>query len=130
METSRATDGPRTTHKDGALAMIPLTRLSGSVFVLNSDLVERIDATPDTVITLMDGKKYVVAESLSTVTATIRRYRAEIIALSSVVQVGDPLDGIEGAEPAVPRPTLSLVEERHAAATSAAASHLSQEAPR
>ena len=65
--------------------MIPLTRLSGSVFVLNSDLVERIDATPDTVITLMDGTKYVVAESLSTVTATIRRYRAEIIALSSVV---------------------------------------------
>lgn len=114
--------------------MIPLTRLSGSVFVLNSDLVERIDATPDTVITLMDGKKYVVAESLSTVTSTIRRYRAEIIALSSVVQVGDPLDGLDAADPAGSRPTLSLVEERHAAASAATGSPsaptLSQEAPR
>ena len=32
--------------------MIMLTRLSGSRFVLNSDLIERVDATPDTVISL------------------------------------------------------------------------------
>ena len=44
--------------------MIMLTRLSGSVFALNSELIERIDSTPDTVITLVDGKKYVVAEGL------------------------------------------------------------------
>ena len=43
--------------------MITLTRLSGTVFALNSDLIERIDATPDTVITLVDGKKYVVTET-------------------------------------------------------------------
>ena len=44
--------------------MITLTRLSGSVFALNADLIERIDATPDTVVTLVDGKKYVVTETL------------------------------------------------------------------
>ena len=44
--------------------MILLTRLGGPVFALNPDLVERADCTPDTVITLVDGKKYIVAESL------------------------------------------------------------------
>ena len=47
--------------------MITLTRLSGTEFVLNCDLIERVDATPDTVVTLVDGKKYVVAESLDDV---------------------------------------------------------------
>ena len=55
--------------------MITLTRLSGSVFVLNSDLIERIDSTPDTVITLVDGKKYVVSESLEEIVAAVRAYR-------------------------------------------------------
>ncbi len=65
--------------------MICLTRLSGSVFALNSDLIERVDSTPDTVITLMDGSKYVVAESLATVLATVRRNRAEIVALGGLL---------------------------------------------
>ena len=36
--------------------MIVLTRLSGSSFVLNCDLIERIDSTPDTVVTVVDHK--------------------------------------------------------------------------
>jgi flagellar protein FlbD len=76
-------DGPELhTHKEGAL-MITLTRLSGSVFVLNSDLIERIDATPDSVVTLVDGKKYVVAESLDEIIDAVRTYRGQIVALSS-----------------------------------------------
>src|SRR3954452_974790 len=63
--------------------MITLTRLSGSVFVLNSDLIERIDATPDSVVTLVDGKKYVVAESLQQIIDAVRTYRGQIVALSS-----------------------------------------------
>ncbi len=69
--------------------MIPLTRLSGSVFALNADLIERIDNTPDTVITLVDGKKYVVAEPLRDVMSAILRHRAEVVALSSHIQVDD-----------------------------------------
>ena len=46
--------------------MIALTRISGQPFVLNCDLIERIDVTPDTVVSLVDGKKYVVLESSST----------------------------------------------------------------
>lgn len=65
--------------------MITLRRLSGSEFALNSDLIERADSTPDTVITMLDGKKYVVLESLAEVVAAIRAHRAETIALSALV---------------------------------------------
>nr|WP_205861519.1 flagellar FlbD family protein [Planosporangium flavigriseum] len=57
-----------------------MTRLNGPVFALNPDLVERADSTPDTVITLVDGTKYVVGESLAELVALIRRYRASVVA--------------------------------------------------
>lgn len=63
--------------------MITLTRLSGSVFALNSDLIERVDSTPDTVITLVDGTKYVVSEPLAEVVSAIRAYRGAVIAESA-----------------------------------------------
>jgi len=67
--------------------MITLRRLSGTVFALNSDLIERVDATPDTVVTLVDGKKYVVTDSLEDVVAAVRWYRGEVLALSSFIDV-------------------------------------------
>jgi len=63
--------------------MIVLTRLSGSAFVLNADLVERLDSTPDTVVTLVDGRKYVVAEQITEVVDRVRDWRAGIIATSA-----------------------------------------------
>jgi flagellar protein FlbD len=75
-------DGPGNTHKEGA-PMITLTRLSGSVFVLNSDLIERIDSTPDSVVTLIDGKKYVVTETLDEIVERVRAYRGEVVAFGS-----------------------------------------------
>ena len=72
--------------------MITLTRLSGSVFVLNSDLIERIDATPDTVVSLVDGKKYVVSETLDEVVTAVRAHRGEIIALSAIPPRSTPLE--------------------------------------
>jgi flagellar protein FlbD len=65
--------------------MITLTRLSGSVFLLNADLIERVDSTPDTVITLVDGKKYVVTESIGEVMDAVIAYRGEIVALGSLI---------------------------------------------
>ena len=75
--------------------MIALTRISGQPFVLNCDLIERIDATPDTVVSLVDGKKYVVLESTAAVAAAIRLYRSEIIALSHHLQPEDLGLGVE-----------------------------------
>jgi flagellar protein FlbD len=60
--------------------VILLTRLNGETFALNPDLIERADATPDTVIMLVDGTKYVVAEPLAELVARIRRYRATVVA--------------------------------------------------
>ncbi len=60
--------------------MIMLTRLNGAPFVLNPDLIERVESTPDTVITLVDGKHYVVEEGLSEVVDLVQRDRAALLA--------------------------------------------------
>jgi flagellar protein FlbD len=57
-----------------------VTRLNGPAFALNPDLVERAESTPDTVITLVDGTKYVIAEPLSEFVELVRTYRALLIA--------------------------------------------------
>ncbi|MCR1786361.1 flagellar FlbD family protein [Nocardioides carbamazepini] len=64
--------------------MISLTRLSGTTFLLNADLIERVDCTPDTVVTLVDGTKYVVAESLDEVCDEVIDYRAAIVARAAL----------------------------------------------
>jgi flagellar protein FlbD len=66
--------------------MISLTRLTGAPFALNPDLVERVDCTPDTVITLVDGTKYLVSESLDDVVDTVLDLRARIIATPRAVE--------------------------------------------
>ena len=63
--------------------MISLTRLNGHRFALNPDLIERVDVTPDTVVTLIDGAKYLVSESLDEVIAEIRTFRASVVALAN-----------------------------------------------
>ncbi len=89
--------------------MIMLSRLSGSVFVLNSDLIERIDSTPDSVVTLVDGKKYVVSESLDQIIDAVRLYRSQVITLSAQiadipVPVPEPYVPVEVAD----RPLASV----------------------
>lgn len=59
--------------------MIWVTRLNGSEIVVNADLIEVVESTPDTVLTLVDGKKYVVHESAEEVVNRIRAYRASIL---------------------------------------------------
>lgn len=66
--------------------MISLTRLNGERIVLNADLIERAEATPDTVLTLTNGTKYVVAESLDEVMEAIQTSRATVLALAAHLQ--------------------------------------------
>ena len=77
--------------------MIVLKRLNGERFALNPDLIERLEETPDTHITLVDGKNLIVAEPMSEVIDAIRRDRATVLALASevadaVVAVNNPND--------------------------------------
>jgi flagellar protein FlbD len=89
--------------------MITLTRLSGSVFALNSDLIERVDSTPDTVITLVDGTKYVVLEGLREVVDAIRAYRGAVIAESARFGTAEQQQPTVAAAPAR---RLAVVSDR------------------
>lgn len=62
--------------------MIPLSRLNGDHIAINPDRIERADVTPDVVLTMTDGSKYVVAESLDELIDRIRFFRASVLALS------------------------------------------------
>jgi flagellar protein FlbD len=70
--------------------MITLTRLNGGVFAINADLIERIDVTPDTVLTLVDGSKYLVAEPLDEIVARIREFRSSIVAQANQMMDSAP----------------------------------------
>ncbi|BEP29372.1 flagellar FlbD family protein [Helicovermis profundi] len=61
--------------------MIALTRLNGKVFILNSDLIEFLEATPDTVISLTTGKKMVVSEEVDEIIEKIVKYKKKIFSL-------------------------------------------------
>lgn len=69
--------------------MIVLRRLGGELIALNPDLIERVEATPDTVVTLVDEKKFLIEEDLDDVLRLITDYRAYIIARSRDISVTD-----------------------------------------
>ncbi len=55
--------------------MIKVTRLNGKEFYVNCDLIEFIESTPDTVLTLTTGKKIIVNETIDEVIEKIVKYR-------------------------------------------------------
>jgi len=63
--------------------MIVVHRLNGTEIVLNDQHIETMEATPDTIITLVNEKKYVVKETTQEITDLIVAYRRRIHA-------GDP----------------------------------------
>lgn len=55
--------------------MITVRRFSGEELVINAELIEMIESTPDTVITLVTGKKILVREDADEVVARVIAYR-------------------------------------------------------
>ena len=72
--------------------MIKLSRINGSPFYLNAELIEQIESTPDTVITLIGGKTVMVGESLQMVLKKIMHYRQR---LRMIVRVSPKKSGKE-----------------------------------
>jgi len=64
--------------------MIQLTRINHASVVLNSDLIEHIDTTPDTVIALTTGQKMVVLESADEVIRRVIDFRRRVVRLAPV----------------------------------------------
>lgn len=57
--------------------MIDVTKLNGKSITVNSDLIEIVEETPDTVITLTTGKKIIVKESRQMIKNLVKSFKRE-----------------------------------------------------
>ena len=57
--------------------MINVTKMNGMNITINSDLIETVEDTPDTVITLTTGRKIIVKESRQTIKNLVKSFKRE-----------------------------------------------------
>jgi flagellar protein FlbD len=60
--------------------MIEVTRLNGTIMMLNSDLIKTAEASPDTMLTLINGEKLIVREKIEEIMERVLDYRARLLA--------------------------------------------------
>ncbi|MGC9972360.1 MAG: flagellar FlbD family protein [Bryobacteraceae bacterium] len=70
--------------------MIRLTRLNHGLFMLNPDLIEHLEMTPDTVITLTNGHQFMVRESGEEVVERIVEFRRSVGANCLIARISEP----------------------------------------
>ena len=58
--------------------MIRVSKLNKQEFYLNSEMIETVEMTPDTVITMLNGKKFIVAETASEIVDSVIQFRGKI----------------------------------------------------
>ena len=58
--------------------MIPLRRLNNQPIIVNCDLIESIESTPDTVVTLTSGNKLIVRDTLDEIRRRVIEFKREI----------------------------------------------------
>ncbi len=58
--------------------MIPLKRLNGQPIMVNADLIESIEETPDTVVTLTSGNKLIVRDTMEEIRDRIIEFKRKI----------------------------------------------------
>lgn len=73
--------------------MVALRRINGKEFVLNADLIESIEVTPDTMVTLTNGKKILVQNSLEDIVRKAIKYKQLIHQSLNVIHSGDTQSG-------------------------------------
>ncbi|MBM3773625.1 MAG: flagellar protein [Acidobacteria bacterium] len=78
--------------------MIHLTRLNHTPLVLNSDLIEQVEVTPDTVISMSNGEKIMVLESAEEVVAKVIEFRRLIYGAGPQCPLQDRAERAEGSE--------------------------------
>jgi flagellar protein FlbD len=61
--------------------MIELTRLNGRPMMVNSDLIKTAEASPDTMLTLINGEKLIVREDIAEVVERVVAYRARLLSI-------------------------------------------------
>lgn len=58
--------------------MITITKLNGKQLVINCEMIETIEALPDTTITMQNGKKFIATETIDEVIERIVKYKNDI----------------------------------------------------
>lgn len=58
--------------------MVTLTKLNDQIFTINADLIETLEETPDTVVVMATGNKYVVKETQQEIIDKIVQYKRRI----------------------------------------------------
>ena len=69
------------TSRDGSKQMVEVTRFNKEKIVINAELIEMIEAAPDTVITMTTGKKFVVSETTKEMVDKIVQYKQRILSV-------------------------------------------------
>jgi len=59
--------------------MIDVTAMNNRAFILNADHIEKIEEVPETLITLTNGKKYIVLEGVEEVVEKVIKYKNKIV---------------------------------------------------
>lgn len=69
--------------------MIQVTRINGSDIWLNPVLIESLEKTPDTIVTLSNGHKYVVQEAPEAITDAVAAWMRAVGIIGSLAHRGD-----------------------------------------
>ncbi len=77
--------------------MIALRRINGREFILNADLIESIESTPDTMITLTSGKKVIVLNKVDDIVRKSIKYKQLYHQSLQVVQPKQPIETLPPA---------------------------------
>ena len=72
--------------------MIKLHKLNGAEIVVNAELIESVEATPDTVLNLATGNRFLVRDSVQEVVEKVVEYKKKVYADKSCV---NPIEGFE-----------------------------------
>jgi len=59
--------------------MISLTRINDTSIVLNAELIEFVEANPDTIVSLSNGHKYLVKDTVDKVVEKVKEYKRSIL---------------------------------------------------
>ena len=89
MLTSSFSDRAKRAHERGSASyfvrrvcgesMIDVTRLNGTGITINAELIESVEENPDTVITLVGGKKIIVKERRQDIKNLVKSYKRDIM---------------------------------------------------
>lgn len=70
--------------------MILVHRLRGEPLFVNADLIETVEATPDTTLVLVDGRRILVDEDARTIVERVVAFRASLLVSADQLRSADP----------------------------------------